>query len=420
MIINNQLANSQMAKVQTVNNYLNGSHKVLSRKDFKFTDGTLTTAKIVLQSIGSIVDFHAGLLCGTPVSITGDTEKLKLIQTIYKKGFFSVAELKIARNLYKFGNAYEYIYRKNGKILSKVIENSDAYPIYNDNGEYVQFEERWINQLDNVEHEIIYTDTDVTTYVNGVKTDTYKNTTGLPIHYTNIDTDATNIFGISLVGKLVPIMDEIEELLSKAMDSVTALSLNPLGVSIGDRVQGSIDTDAVGACVNIESGGDYKWATASLDTESIKLLLDNLLNQFYAVACVPSTVMGQSNIANVSETSISIIYNQAMSMAKRTAMGMQLGIAQRLEYIGMLSSDNYEDVNISFNMSRPVDNSSLMNDLKSQWEMGAISRETIIKCSPYTTDTDRELMLIDNDNDYQNKHKTIVDNVDNVDNSKLD
>ena len=67
-----------------------------------------------------------------------------------------------------------------------------------------------------------------------------------------------------------------------------------------------------------------------------------------------------------------------------------------------------------------VKNSSLMNDLKSQWEMGAISRETIIKCSPYTTDTDRELMLIDNDNDYQNKHKTIVDNVDNVDNSKHD
>lgn len=405
MIIENQLANSQMAKVQSVNNYLNGAHKVLSRKDFKFNDGTFSTAKIVLQSIGSVVDFHAGLLCGTPVSITGDSDKIKLIQTIYKNGFFSVRDLQIARNLYKFGNAYEYIYRQNGKIMSKVINNSDAYPIYDDNGNYVQFEERWINKLNDVEHEIIYTDTDVKTYVNGVLTDTYMNTTGLPIHYTNIDYDDTNLFGVSLVKKLMPIMDEIEELLSKAMDSVTALSLNPLGVSIGDRVQGSVDTDNVGAILNIESGGDYKWATAMLDVESLKLLLDNLLNQFYAVACVPSTVMGQANIANVSETSISIIYNQALAMARRVSMGMQLGLAKRLEYIGKLAHDNFDDVNISFNMSRPVDNSSLMNDLKTQWDMGAISKETIIKCSPYTTDTDRELMLIKNDNSVINsKH----------------
>jgi len=115
--------------------------------------------------------------------------------------------------------------------------------------------------------------------------------------------------------------------------------------------------------------------------------------------------MGQANIANVSETSISIIYNQAMAMARRVSMGMQLGLAKRLEYIGKLAHDNFDDVNISFNMSRPVDNSSLMNDLKTQWDMGAISRETIIKCSPYTTDTDRELMLIKNDNSVINsKH----------------
>ena len=271
MIIENQLANSQMAKVQSVNNYLNGAHKVLSRKDFKFNDGTFSTAKIVLQSIGSVVDFHAGLLCGTPVSITGDTDKIKLIQTIYKSGFFSVRDLQIARNLYKFGNAYEYIYRQNGKIMSKVINNSDAYPIYDDNGNYVQFEERWINKLNSVEHEIIYTDADVKTYVNGVLTDTYMNTTGLPIHYTNIDYDDTNLFGVSLVKKLMPIMDEIEELLSKAMDSVTALSLNPLGVSIGDRVQGSVDTDNVGAILNIESGGDYKCKRQVLSGKKWKL-----------------------------------------------------------------------------------------------------------------------------------------------------
>lgn len=47
-------------------------------------------------------------------------------------------------------------------------------------------------------------------------------------------------------------MNEIEALLSKMSDSVNTLSLNPLGISMGDRVDSAVDTDITGAILNIE------------------------------------------------------------------------------------------------------------------------------------------------------------------------
>ena len=393
----NTLATMNIADVNKIENYLNGGHKVLGRKDFQYKGETFETAKIVLQSIKSIIDFHSSYICGNPVSITGDTEKVALLQGVYKKGNYNKADYEIAKNLYTFANAYEYVYRDKGVIKSKIINNTDAYPIY-ENGEYIGFVEHWEDILKSISNDIIYYNDKVEVYENNRLIDTYNNTTGLPIHYTNGNLNKTNIFGASLVDDLIPIMDEIEALLSKASDSVEILSMNPLGVSMGDRVESSVSKDVTGAVLNLESGADFKYATAELDYNSIKLLLDSLINQFYTIACVPSSLFGNSNIANVSEVSLKLLFNNSDSVAKRVAFSMQEGFAQRLEYISKLLGVNVTDVNISFNYNRPVDNSSLLNDLKTQWDMGAISKESIIRNSPYTSDIDRELGLIENEN----------------------
>lgn len=55
--------------------------------------------------------------------------------------------------------------------------------------------------------------------------------------------------------------------------------------------------DMVGAVLNIEEGGSFSWANAQMDRESIKLELDYVIQQFYAIACVPASIMGQSNVA---------------------------------------------------------------------------------------------------------------------------
>lgn len=396
MTIYNSLAIGNMAKVNEIRNYIQGEHKVLGRKDFNFGGNTLETAKIVLQSIKSIVDFHSSYICGNPISITGDKSIVKLTQGIYKKGFYNKVDYEIAKNIYTYGNAFEFVYRdEKGIIKSKVINNTDSYPIY-ENGIYTAFIERWVDTSTSIEYETKYTSTDVIEYENGLPVKSYHNPSGLPIHYTSGNFDRTGFFGNGIVKDLIPIMNEIESLLSKMSDSVTTLSLNPLGVSIGDRIDTSVDKDVTGAIINIEAGGDYKWSTANLDTQAIKLILDNLLNQFFTIAQVLSALYGQSNIANVSEVSLKLLFNNADAMAKRVAFSILEGMCQRLEYVGLLLDADLSSVNIAFNYNRPIDNSSLLNDLKVQWDMKAISQESIIRNSPYTTDVEKELQLLKN------------------------
>lgn len=49
-------------------------------------------------------------------------------------------------------------------------------------------------------------------------------------------------------------------------------------------------------------------------------------------------------------------------------------------------------------MNRPVDTSSIMDELKIQYEMGAISKQTIIDISPYTVDVSSEMQRIEAEN----------------------
>lgn len=394
MLIDNELANYENAKVQRIKNYLDGIHKVLGRQDFKFGGKTLVTAKIILQSISSIVDYHASFICGKPVTLTGDKEKLALIQSIYKKGFYNRTDYNIAKDLVQYGNAYECVYKdEKGIIRSEVLNASDAFPVYED-GEYNGFVEYYVDPYTGVETERIFTFDSVKEYRNGVLINDYNNVSGLPIHYTSNDMDDTNLFGQSLVSKLMPVMDEIEQLLSKMSDAIYTLSMNPLGVASGQRIDSSISSDMIGSVLNLDDGGTFDWATANLDYNSIKLLLDSLMNQFVQIACVPSTVYGNANFANVSETSLQILYSQTEAFAQRLSFGLLEGMNKRLEYISNMIGIDVTDINISFNYNKPIDTNNLMNNLKLQYDMGAISIESILRNSPYVNDVDRELELI--------------------------
>lgn len=398
MLENNNLAQYENAECQRIKNYINGSHEVLSRKDFEFNGNTFHTAKIVLQSIKPIIDFHSAYLLGSPVSITGDESVAKLVQSVYRKGFLNKSDYEIVKNVVTYGNAYEFIYKQDGVIKSKVINNTDSFAIY-ENGEYTRFIERWCyNPVTDSYMEREYTTTQVREYENGVFKVAYNNPSGLPIHYISGDMDRTNIYGIGIVTSLIPIMNQIEELLSKMSDSVTTLSMNPMGIVSGQRLDESVDSDITGAVLNLDDGGTFNWATANLDYNSIKLIVDNLINQFYTVGCVPSGLYGNGNIANISETSLELLFNNSDSYAKRLSFCLLEGFYKRLQHISKILGIDVTDVNIGFNYNRPVDNRSMMEALKYQYEMGAISKESIIRNSPYTSNVKEEMELIANDN----------------------
>jgi SPP1 family phage portal protein len=410
--IDNTPALHNNAEVMKIANYISGNHKVKQRKDFVFKDKQYTTAKIILQSIKTVIDFHSSYLCGNPVTLNGEKDKLQALNAIYRKGAYNNVDYLIANNLYTFGNAFEYVYRDtDGVIKSKIIRAQDSFPIYDANGLYTKFVEKWVDTVNNITHSIVYYPKTVQEFVDDTLVNEYRNTTGLPIHYTNGNMDLSGFFGVPLTDDLIPIQDEIEALLSKMSDSVGTLSLNPIGVSSGDRVDANVDTDVSGPILNIESGGTFSWATAQLDTPAISKILDNLINQYYTVAQVPSVLYGQSNVANVSEVSLKLLFNGADNLAKKTRNQMLLGFAKRLEYIGALMGMDFSDIDIAFNFNRPTDNSAVVDDLQKQITMGIMSKETAMKCSPYIVDVQKEvknLESVDNSSTNLNSYKTVT------------
>lgn len=396
----------RISNVIEIKQYLLRLHKVLQRKDFKFKEETYTTAKIVLNTLKSIINFHTSYVVGNPISITGEQEIVKVYNRIYKKGMYTKTDYEIADDLVTYGNAFEYVYLDNGIIKSKVIANEDSYPVYDEQENYVAFIEHWQDIENGHKNYVVYSPTMVQVYQDSILKDEYANLSGLPIHYSNMDKSEYNFFGDSMLNDLMPIMNQIEVLLSKLDDAINTLSMNPLGVSAGQRITDSIPKDICGATLNLEDGGDFKYVTAQMDYQNIKLLLDSLTQQLYAVASVPAAVIGQGNIANVSEISLKLLFSQTDNKAKQMIQVLKEGIYKRFEYMRKLlaiqsvtfNEDMFDSLDFTFTVNRPVDTNSLMNELKTQYDMGAISKQTVIDKSPYTVDTSLELQRIEQEN----------------------
>lgn len=393
----------RIRRVKKIDSYLAREHKVLERPDFQFKGHTYETAKIVLQTLKSIVKFHSSFICGEPVSITGDKEFVSALNKIYRKGDYIEADLKIARDLISYADAFEYVYLdENNKIRSKIIKNTDAYPLYDAEGKYYCFVENWTDSDTRLSYSNVYYPDRVEIYKGRELVDTKENLTGLPIWYSSLDKTKYDNFGDPFLLDLIPIMDSVENLLSKLDDAVTTLSMNPFGVVSGQRIKSEIPKDIVGVTLNLEDGGFFNYANATMDKDSIKLELDYLIQQFYAVACVPSSILGQSNVANVSETSITMLYQQTSNFNRQFITEMTKGFMQRMEYIRKLmeiqgqtvTDEVFDSINFLFNVSKPVDNEANMNNMKIQYDCGAISKQTIIDKSPYTTDTALELQRL--------------------------
>ena len=202
----------RISNVVDIKQYLLRLHKVLQRKDFQFKEETYTTAKIVLNTLKSIINFHTSYVVGNPISITGEQEIVKKYNSIYKKG---KTDYEIAEDLYTYGNAFEYVYSDNGIIKSKVIANEDSYPVYDEHENYVAFIEYWEDMENGHKNYIVYTPAMVQVYQDNTLVDEYANLSGLPICYASLDKSEYNFFGDSPLNDLMPIMNQIETLLSK-------------------------------------------------------------------------------------------------------------------------------------------------------------------------------------------------------------
>lgn len=414
-VVNDIEHQQRINQVLDINDYLLRKHKVLLRPDTQFKDEVFNSAKIVINTIRSIIDMHVSYVIGNPVSISGDDSIENVYNKVYKKGGYNKTDFEITSDLYKYGNAFEYVHLDGNRITSKVINNADAYPVYGEKYNYTHFIEHWRDISGNAFYIVYYPDR-VEEYKNSELVNEQINLTGLPIHYAAIDRSEYSHFGDGLMLDLIPIMDAIEYLLSYMDDSVIRLSLNPIGVAKGRRVDEKIPKDMVGAVLNMEDGdGDFKWASNELDYNSVKVLLEHLIQNFYATAGIPSSVFGQSNISNVSETSLKFLFAETDNKARKTIHSLKEGMFKRFDYMRKLlqlnditfTDDIYDTLDINFNINRPVDTESLIEGLKTQRDMGAISIKTIIEKSPYTVDVSEEIKRIEAENNNNNNSEDI-------------
>ena len=399
---------ARIAGVVANMDYLAGRHKVLSREDCYYKGKVLRTRKTILNYAKTVLRFHDTFLLGKKVSLSSnDNETVNTFNDIYRLGQYETVDYQILDRVNKFGDAYEFVYIDNGVIKSKVLDSACSYPVYDELGEYLAFIETWTDVFTSITYWNVYYPTYVEHWSNEGADEHLVSTTmaiGLPIHYHNFSDEDYN-YGVSMLTDIKPIMDELEDVMSKMGDAIYVNSLNPMNVAIGQRIESSIPADAVGYVLNLDAG-DYKVVSASMDYNTIKLYLDNLKQMLNDISCIPSVLGSSTNIANVSSVAMQILYAMAQVNADETKKWLNIGFRERFErfkkILSMQGISVESDVDVIYNVSMPVATTEMIENLKALQEMGAISKETIMEKSDIVSDVEVEKKRLSGENVSQN------------------
>lgn len=414
---------ARIAGVVANMDYLAGRHKVLSREDCYYKGKVLKTRKTILNYAKTVLRFHDTFLLGKKVSLSSkDNETVNTFNDIYRLGQYETVDYQILDRVNKFGDAYEVVYIDNGVIKSKVLDSACSYPVYDELGEYLAFIETWTDVFSSITYWNVYYPTYVEHWSNEGADEHLVSTTmsiGLPIHYHNFSDEDYN-YGVSMLTDIKPILDELEDVMSKMGDAIYVNSLNPMNVAIGQRIESSIPADAVGYVLNLDAG-DYKVVSASMDYNTIKLYLDNLKQMLNDISCIPSVLGSSTNIANVSSVAMQILYAMAQVNADETKKWLNIGFRERFErfkkILSMQGISVESDVDVIYNVSMPVATTEMIANLKALQEMGAISKETIMEKSDIVSDVEVEKKRLSGENVKGSPNGETLKTTDNVDNS---
>lgn len=414
---------ARIAGVVANMDYLAGRHKVLSREDCYYKGKVLRTRKTILNYAKTVLRFHDTFLLGKKVSLSSkDNETVNTFNDIYRLGQYETVDYQILDRVNKFGDAYEVVYIDNGVIKSKVLDSACSYPVYDELGEYLAFIETWTDVFSSITYWNVYYPTYVEHWSNEGADEHLVSTTmavGLPIHYHNFSDEDYN-YGVSMLTDIKPILDELEDIMSKMGDAIYVNSLNPMNVAIGQRIESSIPADAVGYVLNLDAG-DYKVVSASMDYNTIKLYLDNLKQMLNDISCIPSVLGSSTNIANVSSVAMQILYAMAQVNADETKKWLNIGFRERFErfkkILSMQGISVESDVDVIYNVSMPVATTEMIENLKALQEMGAISKETIMEKSDIVSDVEVEKKRLSGENVKGSPNGEQSKTTDNVDNS---
>ena len=384
--------------------YLSGSHNILKNESYKYNGKTFTPRKIVLQYAKTLLQFQQNYLLSNPITLTGSENVVKAYASINRKGKYDLFNMKVLDKVLKYGSCAEYIYIEDGVIKSKLIDSSEGYPLYDHESNLIAYVQAYLN--DGISYYTVFTDDIVRKYDDkGGEmriTEQYANLSGLPIVYHNVnELDATE--GRSILDDWIGILDNLEDLISKYTDSFYKF-MNPIPVAIGQQLKGEgLPTQIVGGGLTLDDGSDFKLVSNGLDYHSFDTLYKTLLQSLLDISSTPAVSMNKTDISNLSEVSIKLMFSLASIQANMNKQFMSEGISERFDTIRKLlaeykgitfTEDEFESLDIVFQLDTPANDKETIDNMKTLREMGGISLEGILEDSPYTTDVQFELNRI--------------------------
>ncbi len=394
---------NRINKIIDIKEYLSGSHLINNRPAEMWNGKTFEPRRIVLQYAKTVLNFSTSYLLKNPVTITGDEADVKIMKDVYKKGKLHRSDLDIMDKLVKYGAVYEYLFvDKDGKIKCKLINPEDSFPIYNEQGEMICFIEYYTTN-NNVSYYNIFTDDKVYKW-NDAGGDLnflgeFNNPCGLPVVYKNLN-ELDNTDGRSDLEDFVNIIDNMEDLLSKYTDSIYKF-LNPIPVIVGQKLniknnQGEIPTNLVGIGLNLDDGSDMKFVHGQLDFESFESIWKVLKQALLDISNTPAVSMNNTDISNLSEVSIKLLFSLADIKAGLNERYIREGFEQRFNKIEKLLhlqgiDINSDDIDIVFQYARPLNESDIIDNIRTLKELGVMSLQTAIENCPMIYDVGNEM-----------------------------
>lgn len=404
----------RIMEIINIKEYLGGLHDINKVTGDTVPGQDWQSRRIVLQYAKRLIEFGATFLAGKSVTLSGDESVMDAIRLIYKTSDYEKKDLQVALEVLRYGNCFEYVYVKNDatrKISSRFIDAADGYPIFSDEGEYISFIEFYT--VNGVDFYTVFTPETVTKYSNaggGLKqTATYSNLSGLPIIHKN-ENVLSSLYGRSDIYDYKTILDQMELLLSK---SSLGLFQNLFGIPVisgqelftkddkGNQSE-ALNPNLVGQGLNIDSDSEFKFVANEFNSDGFEKLYNTLQMALLDVSGTPSVALGKTDISNLSEVSLKLLFLQAelksMLLAKFLKDSFKVRINKfktLLAYKGIKFTDEqWDTIDINFNLNMPSSAQDIITNLTKLKEIGALSDESIVKMNPYVTDSAMELEKI--------------------------
>lgn len=416
--VNNQM---RIMNILDIKEYISGKHLINTRPSEMFNGKEFVPRRIVLQYAKRLLEFGTAYLIGNKVTLTGNEKVVEAIKTVYKNGYDKL-DFDLVHSVNRYGNAYEYVYVKDGKITSKLIDVADSFPVITADNDYVAFVEAYT--INNVTFYNVYYDDRVEKYSNSGGTlqsrGTFDNLTGLPVLFRN-DNPIDDVYGHSDLEDYKSILDSMEDLISRSVDAFYKY-ITGIPVIKGQQLTGDkLPTSIIGTGLVLDSDAEFAFVQNQFDHQAFETLYKHLMTSLLDVSSTPGIVLGKTDISNLSEVSIKLLFSlsnlKAMISEKyiKDSMKMRYNKVRRLlELQGIVFTDEeWDTLDIVFQYAMPQSEKDIIDNLSKLREMSAISVESVLGHSPYTTDVNSELVRlsgerVNNDTSNDDDNKTVT------------